>query len=561
MLGSARNPTAAAGSAGAPLPKPAPRPALRPSPPRPRRPAGPAARALAGAGLLLAALSAAPAWAAPAARSATELLTELAGRATPILLLLVVVGVVISTLPKVRGIEHAPRFIRRRVLNWVPLGMTYAFLYMARYNLEVAKGAFSSMRGANGEALMQNADFGVIFGAGTVVYGLSFVFNGPLTDRFGGKKAILTAAAGAGATNLLMGIGALQLRDHGVAYDFLSQNLVVLYALLYSLNMYFQSFGAVAVVKANAPWFHLKERGVFGAIFGVLISLGVYFAFDVGRMILELSSVPWVFGVPAALLALMLIVVTLIVENSPAEAGLPDLDTGDATEDGPRLGVVAVFQKMLSNPVVVTIALVEFCSGFMRQAIMQWFRTFARQTDAVLHLKSSYIYDNWGMLLCCAGILGGVVAGVISDRIFQSRRGPVAALLYGVMLIGALVLCVAYGLPAAVGALVLVMSTAVIGVHGMLSGTASMDFGGRRNVGVAVGIIDGFVYLGTGVMSFSYALALPAEQLAPDGSFTGPATDPANWIWWPALMVPISAIGFALTLRLWNARAKPGGGH
>lgn len=511
-------------------------------------------RALA-ATVLLALGWAAPtaAWAAEAERTSGAILRDLAERATPILLLLVVVGVVISTLPKVKGLDHSPAFRKRRVLNWAPLGLTYAFLYMARYNLEVAKGAFSSMRDGAGEALMANADFGVIFGAGTVVYGVSFVLNGPLTDRFGGKRAILTAAAGAGLTNLLMGFGAVQLRDHGPAFDFLSEHLILLYALLYSANMYFQSFGAVAVVKANAPWFHLKERGVFGAIFGILISLGVYFAFDVGRMVLELSSVPWVFGVPSIALGLMFVVVLLLVENSPSEAGLPELDTGDATDDGPRLGVVAVFQKMLSNPVVVTIALVEFCSGFMRQAIMQWFRTFARQTDAILHLKSSYVYNNWGMLLCCAGILGGVVAGVISDRLFQSRRGPVAALLYGVMLVGAITLCVVYELPAAVGALVLVMSTAVIGVHGMLSGTASMDFGGRRNVGVAVGIIDGFVYLGTGVMSFSYAIALPSGA-----SFIGPATEPDNWLWWPLLMVPISAIGFALTLRLWNARARPG---
>ena len=54
---------------------------------------------------------------------------------------------------------------------------------------------------------------------------------------------------------------------------------------------------------------------------------------------------------------------------------------------------------------------------------------------------------------------------------------------------------------------------AVIGVHGMLSGTASMDFGGAKNAGIAVGIIDGFVYLGTGLMSFTYAVILPKEQL------------------------------------------------
>ena len=56
--------------------------------------------------------------------------------------------------------------------------------------------------------------------------------------------------------------------------------LVSVFAALYAVNMYFQSFGAVSIVKVNSAWFHLRERGTFGGIFGILISLGLYFAFD-----------------------------------------------------------------------------------------------------------------------------------------------------------------------------------------------------------------------------------------------------------------------------------------
>jgi sugar phosphate permease len=63
--------------------------------------------------------------------------------------------------------------------------------------------------------------------------------------------------------------------------------------------MYFQSFGAVAIVKVNAPWFHVRERGVFGAVFGVLISLGVFFAYDGGRAIVSRAETYWVFFTPA----------------------------------------------------------------------------------------------------------------------------------------------------------------------------------------------------------------------------------------------------------------------
>src|SRR6185369_11396350 len=102
-------------------------------------------------------------------------------------------------------------------------------------------------------------------------YGLAFLVNGPLTDKLGGRTTILIAAAGSAAANAAMGL-VLQM---GWTHD-----LVRTFTVLYCLNMYFQSFGAVSIVKVNAAWFHLRERGTFGGIFGILISLGLYFAFD-----------------------------------------------------------------------------------------------------------------------------------------------------------------------------------------------------------------------------------------------------------------------------------------
>ena len=57
---------------------------------------------------------------------------------------------------------HSQEFRFRRFLNWFPMGLTYAFLYMASYNLTVSKTALGD--------LMSKADFGIIFGAGTITY-------------------------------------------------------------------------------------------------------------------------------------------------------------------------------------------------------------------------------------------------------------------------------------------------------------------------------------------------------------------------------------------------------
>src|ERR1700690_3444991 len=104
---------------------------------------------------------------------------------------------------------------------------------------------------------------------------------------------------GSAAANVLLGILTLAI----VAGRF-HTHLVAFYATLYGLNMYFQSYGAVSIIKVKAYWFHVRERGVFGAIFGTLISFGVYFAFDWGQGIYNFTgSVPAVFFIPAVIIA------------------------------------------------------------------------------------------------------------------------------------------------------------------------------------------------------------------------------------------------------------------
>src|ERR1044072_465536 len=80
-------------------------------------------------------------------------------------------------------LKHGSWFMLRRVINWCPRGMTSAFLYMGRYNLNVSKNALGT--------LMSKEDFGLIFAAGTWTYALSFLINGPLVAKIGGKRGIL----------------------------------------------------------------------------------------------------------------------------------------------------------------------------------------------------------------------------------------------------------------------------------------------------------------------------------------------------------------------------------
>jgi OPA family glycerol-3-phosphate transporter-like MFS transporter len=113
----------------------------------------------------------------------------------------------------------------------------------------------------------------------------------------------------------------------------------------------------------------------------------------------------------------------------------------------------------------------------------------------------------------------------------------VAALLYGFMLLGTIFMVFSLQAPWYVlGFIVAFMSLCVIGVHGMLSGTATMDFGGRKAAATAVGLIDGFVYLGTGVQSICLGFITTK-----------------NWAMWPVFLLPFSILGLFLAIRIWKA--------
>lgn len=620
-----------------------------------------------------------------------------------------------------QAIDHSNAFRLRRFLNWFPMGLTYAFLYMGRYNLTVSKNALGD--------LMTKEDFGIIFAAGTITYAFAFLLNGPLTDKIGGKRALLIAAIGSGFVNLAMGIYISGLTGGSICENAGALRLV--FSGLYAANMYFQSFGAVAIVKVNAHWFHVRERGGFSGIFGTMISSGIFFAFTVNGWLLNLvrdgdgdfAATRWVFYAPAVLLLSMAAIESVLLKDRPGQAGHEDFDTGDASsgEENVDVPVLQIMKRILTNPIIITVALVEFCTGVLRNGVMHWYPIYAKEVLVLpskhimrygdwshwtytvvpffalaalffvlarrtegrrkgwlyvsggLLFLAPFLQGGWGGLLMVAGVIGGNVAGWLSDLLFQSRRAPTAGFLYLGLAVAAVfmfftlgttttevawsqvaatpadpgqsqpaydglqtgdqvlevegqsvsdwqalsraVACIpaecacgatwdekkctcrtrartaaaeatprAPGIamkvqrgeevhtlrlkdpksvmyagdkrrlkagpvlpmsPLWLGFVVFFVSLCVIGTHGLLSGTATMDFGGRKGAATAVGMIDGFVYLGTGVQS----LAL------------GYLTTHVGWHAWPIFLFPFSVLGFLLLLRIWRETPKGRCGH
>lgn len=447
-------------------------------------------------------------------------------------------------------LKHSKAFMWRRFLSWFPLGMTYAFMYMARYNLDTLATA----------EIITKAQKSQISGWGFFIYAASLFISGPLIDRVGGKKGMIAAALGAAIFNILMG-WTLYLHLHGNEF-----NLVIWLTAFYSLNMFFQSFGAISTIKVKSFWFHVRERGTFGAIFGTLISLGVYFAFDWTEAIakavkinftgeptafrsfmqnvfaLEGSTVPavWlIFFIPAGFLIAWALIDLLLIKDSPDTAGFPKLETHDASHGDDHIEArswVSVIKSILTNRVILMIGVIEFTSGVLRDGVMKWYRLFVNDTGFIV----PNIQSNWGLWAAVTGIVGSFLAGWASDKFFQSRRAPVAGICQILMFLAtvAMVLTLVTGVNQALvmGISALVIMMAVIGVHSIMSGTATADFGGRKGAATATGVADGFSKLGSSFQEFVLGAIITKE----------------TWAYWPSFLLPFTLLGLFFAWKLWQ---------
>ena len=457
---------------------------------------------------------------------------------------------------------HSAAFRRRRGINWMSLGMLYAFFYATRYNFAAAAPYMADTLG------WRNTELGVFETMMPLVYGLAVVLNGPFADRVGGKKAFLWGAVGVALMNFAFGLASFAIVSPAVwagtgvgrhvvtpaalGFGLSGGTLLALMAVVWGINGYFQSFGALSIVKVNAQWFHVRERGTFAGVFGVLIRLGLLLAFQGVPLVFLFFPWQYAFWIPGACVAALLLVNLKWMENSPKDAGLGEFDTGDEidpTDLRPTVG--EVLGKVFASRTMWIIAAGSMMIGFVRRSVVdawwpKYFVDFHGADKALFATYLPYIIATWGIAL--AGIAGGFAFGITSDRTFGGRRAPVI----GFGFVGMAVVLALFGLsdllrlgPVAAACCLVLLSFCVNGAHGMIGGAASMDFGGRKAAATAAGLFDGMQYLAGAFV----------------GMGVGYITTTWGWEAWHWAPIPFALVGAFLMTRIWNVVPKGRGGH
>ena len=441
--------------------------------------------------------------------------------------------------------KHPPGFRARRGLNWGFLGLLYTSFYLCRYNLSIANKSISDEFG------FSRADMGLIITTALLTYAFGQVLNGLLTDKIGGKKAMLIGASGTIVLNIFFGaISLLPITQQGgklfAHFNLFGSEVVLsllsLFVVVRGMDGYMQSFGAPGMIKINTAWFAHRERGRFAGIFGFMINLGRFGIFKIGPALLAgftflgLWQIPplhwrWLFWIPAAVCGVVALGMALTVRQTPEECGFNSAELAEENNDtGQKVRLVDVLKKMAGNRVLWITALAYACTGAVRQSVDQWFPRFMQE---VHHLDlNSEQFQFLGFLIPFVASAGSLISGYLSDTVFKGRRAPVAAGIY--FLEAAVILLAAqfHSANAAVVFLILISFTAN-STHSLLGTASAMDIGGRKMAGFASGLIDSFQYFG--------------GSLA--GYFLGKLLD-QNWNWYFYFMFPFGIVGGLLMLTI-----------
>ena len=418
--------------------------------------------------------------------------------------------------------SYPPGFRPRRGRNWFIIGLLYASYYMCRYNFRFAT---PGMKEDFGFSTFQITG---MLSAWALAYGTGQLVNGLLTDRIGGKRAMLIGAAGTICINLVYGFA-----------SFIST--FATFALIWLINGYFQSFGAPGMIKMNAAWFRRTERGTFAGIFGFMIQLGqfainalapvILAGFVVGTYIVAQGEWRWLFRIPPLITAAVAILLALFVKPTPEAAGWHGVieHEGEAAGAAATTSLRESFTTIFTHPLVWFYAVAYACTGAVRNSSDQLaILYFVEQLGLRMEAKPTAV--AWTMFLMpLVAVLGSFSAGIISDKVFKGHRSPVAMTLYfleAVVIAIAAVVILSGAVGPTPGGIILgclfliLISLTANSTHAIVGTAAPMDIGGRKMAGFASGVIDSFQYYGT-------AVALP---------LTGWLIDRFGWgVWYPTM--------------------------
>ncbi|MFV9936846.1 MAG: MFS transporter, partial [Rickettsia endosymbiont of Haemaphysalis japonica] len=167
--------------------------------------------------------------------------------------------------------------------------------------------------------------------------------------------------------------------------------------------------------------------------------------------------------------------------------------------DYEKLLTPQLLKMVFCNKLIWYVCLANMFVYIIRSGVIYWAPTFLKDLRNISLANAGLQIGLYEMI----GIPGALIAGVLSDKLFQGCRGPVASI-YMVLL--SLLLVLFWQLPIHSELLSIVMFSLIgffVSGPQLLVGIAAADFSTRQAVGTANGLSGLFGYLGAAIAGVS----------------------------------------------------------
>lgn len=275
-----------------------------------------------------------------------------------------------------------------------------------------------------------NTELGLLGSSLYLTYAIGKFVNGVLADRSDVRKFMPTALIMSAIANLCMLLSALFITPGHVSFFGLPSATVLLwlFAFFWGANGWFQSAGFPAVAKSLTYWYSNSERGTKWSLWSCSHQVGTFLSVIVSGFLVAHYGWKMAFLAPALLAILISFWLMNRLRDKPQSLGLPCVERyrnepiKDTGEEVDTRSYGQIFKEnILFNRTIWLLAIAYIFVYVIRFGAEDWMIKFLTESKhnsmSLASLKLS--------ALPLFGIVGTILAGVISDKVFKGQRAPV----------------------------------------------------------------------------------------------------------------------------------------
>ena len=414
--------------------------------------------------------------------------------------------------------------------------IAYSLYYVCRMSINVVKQPLID------EGILSAGQLGLIGSALLFVYAIGKFMNGFIADYCNIRRFMATGLFISALMNLIMGALGLFSSMIPIVVVFVS------FAVLWGINGWMQSMGSGPGVISLSRWFSRSKRGTYYSIFSSSPYIGEFISYNILAVVV--AWLGWQAGFIVAALAGLAgaAIILLFVSDTPESKGLPSIQeiSGEELTKEDKMATKDLQKMVLKHPGIWVIALSSAFIYITKYAVAGWGVLFLQKARGFELAEASQVIAFSAVF----GILGTVLAGWLSDRLFKGDRVK-PAVLSGIISTSSLILFLFVGGGFILNIFYVSLFSLSVGVlYCIVAGLMAVDIVPRKATGAALGVVGISSYVAAGLQDITSGYLIQGFTTQVEGVDIYDF-GPVSWFWVIAAMA-----SFMLPVLNWKKMTK-----